>query len=282
MLPVLVVAALAVLPPSAPLTDLPPGADPCIALAPAVVDQLRTSGALTRLLPDEVSTATLIAVGRSLTGCPPTRDPDPATVQRHVCPLLTAEGVGALADHLGASPAVRADLGPESIAIARNALQCDHPAATASEATPARPARDSRDTVDRADRGPLQDRKNIVIAFTSAVVALIGVLLLMIMVRPRARPREGGSGVSRNPQVLHPQPGATGSGRQRIPDDRNRSEDQQTATPAGDSDTRVRPEYRSDSYDELLEGLRREVTQLKRADEASRKRPTEPDSPGEH
>jgi hypothetical protein len=282
VLPVLVVAALAVLPPSAPLTDLPPGADPCIALAPAVVDQLRTSGALTRLVPDEVSTATLIAVGRSLTGCPPTGDPDPATVQRHVCPLLTTEGVGVLADHLGASPAVRADLGPERIAIARSALQCDHPAATASEAATARPARDSRITVDRADRGLLQFRENTVIAFTSAIVALIGVLLLMIVMRPRGRRREGGSGVSRNPQVLHPQPGTTKSGQQRIPDDRNRSENQQTATPAGNSDTRVRPEDRSNSYDELLEGLRREVTQLQRADKASRKRSADPDSHGEH
>ena len=91
-------------------------------------------------MPDEIPTATLIAVGRSLTGCPPTGDPDPATVHRHVCPLLTAEGVGALADHFKASPAVRADLGPERIAIARNALQCDHPAATASEATTTGPA----------------------------------------------------------------------------------------------------------------------------------------------
>jgi hypothetical protein len=281
VLPVLVVAALAVLPPSAPLTDLPPGADPCIALAPAVVDQLRTSGALTRLVPDEVSTATLIAAGRSLTGCPPTGDPDPATVQRHVCPLLTTEGVGVLADHLGASPAVRADLGPERIAIARNALQCDHPAAAASEATTAGPAGDSRDTVDRADRGLLQPRDITVIAFTSAIVALIGVLLLMVVVRPHRRRREGGSGASGHRQVLQPQPRATEAGRQQASDDRDRGDDQQRATPAGDSDTHVRPEDRSNSYDELLEGLRREVTQLQRADEAARKRSMEPDSHGE-
>jgi hypothetical protein len=282
VLPVLVVAALAVLPPSAPLTDLPPGADPCIALAPAVVDQLRTSGALTRLVPDEVSTATLIAVGRSLTGCPPTRDPDPATVRRHVCPLLTAQGVGVLADHLGASPAVRADLGPERIAIARNSLQCDHPAATTSAATTAGPARDSSNTADHADRGLLQGQELTVISFTAAIAALIGVLLLMVVVRPHKRRREGGSGASGHPQVLQPQPRATGAGRQQASDDRDRRDDQQRATPAGDSDTHVRPEDHSNSYDELLEGLRREVTQLQRADEASRKRSTEPDSHGEH
>jgi hypothetical protein len=76
VLPVLVLAALVTLPATAPLTDLPTGSDPCVALTPAVVDQLRTSGALTRLVPDEIPTSRLIATGRSLTGCPPTNDPD--------------------------------------------------------------------------------------------------------------------------------------------------------------------------------------------------------------
>jgi hypothetical protein len=98
VLTALVLAALTALPATAPLTDLPPAADPCIALTPAVINQLRTSGALTPLVSDEVPTSTLIVAGRALTGCPPANDPDPATVRAHVCPLLTAEGVEALAN----------------------------------------------------------------------------------------------------------------------------------------------------------------------------------------
>ena len=105
MLPVLVLAALTALPATAPLTDLPPAADPCIALTPAVINQLRTTGTLTPLVSDAVSTSTLIVAGRSLTGCPPTSDPDPAAIRAHVCPLLTAEGVEALANRFGATPA---------------------------------------------------------------------------------------------------------------------------------------------------------------------------------
>src|SRR4051794_21024021 len=66
---------------TAPPTDLPAAADPCVALTPSVVNQLRTSGALTPLVSDEVPTSTLIVAGRALTGCPPTNDPDPATVR---------------------------------------------------------------------------------------------------------------------------------------------------------------------------------------------------------
>jgi hypothetical protein len=278
VLPVLVLAALAVLPANAPLTDLPAGADPCVALTPAVVDQLRTSGALTPLVPDDIPTSTLIRVGRSLTGCSPAGDPDPSTIQRQVCPFLTAEGVDALANIFRATPAVRADLGPERIAIARNALECDHPAATASEGITARPERGSSNTVDRADRGVLHGPA--VIAIAAAIAALIGVLLLILVVLPRRRQPEGRGGASKRPQVLQPLPGAPGSGGQRIPADGDRGEGQQRSGPASESDMRGGPEDRSDSYDELLEGLRREVTELQRADEPSRKRSTEPDDHG--
>jgi hypothetical protein len=288
VLPVLVLAALAVLPANAPLTDLPPGADPCIALTPAVVDQLRTSGALTPLVPDEIPTSTLIVTGRSLTGCAPSSDPDPATIRAHVCPLLTAEGVNALAIHFRVNSAVRADLGPERIAIARNALQCDHPAATASEAATASQRvaavessadRDYSKTVNRADRGVLGEPTVISIA---ALAALIGVLLLLVVVRPRKRRSIGVGGASRNVEVLHPLPGATGLGRQRIPDARDHGEGQQQLRPKDDSNLHGQPENRPESYDELLEGLRREVTELQRADETTRERPTRPDDQREH
>ena len=81
MLPVLVLVAL---PATASSADLPAGADPCLALTPAVVDQLRSSGALTPLVPAEIPTSTLIATGRALTGCPPAGDPDPATTRARV------------------------------------------------------------------------------------------------------------------------------------------------------------------------------------------------------
>jgi len=68
VLPALVLAALAVMSPTAPPTDLPAAADPCVALTPSVVNQLRTSGALTPLVSDEVPTSTLIVAGRALTG----------------------------------------------------------------------------------------------------------------------------------------------------------------------------------------------------------------------
>jgi hypothetical protein len=280
VLPVLVLAALAVLPTNAPLTDLPPGADPCVALTPAVVDQLRTSGALTPLVPDDIPTSTLITVGRSLTGCSPAGDPDPSTIQRQVCPFLTADGVDALANHFRATPAVRADLGPERIAIARNALQCDHPAATASEGMTARPERDSSNTIDRADRGTLQGPA--VIAIAAAIAALIGVLLLIVVVLQRRRQPEGRGGASKHAQVLQPLPETPGSGEQQIPDEEDPGEGQQRSVPASESEMRGNPEGRSDSYDELLEGLRREVTELQRADEHSRSRSTEPDDHSGH
>jgi hypothetical protein len=282
VLPVLVLAALTALPATAPLTDLPTAADPCIALTPAVVDQLRTSGALTPLVSDAVPTSTLIAMGRTLTGCPPTSsDPDPATIRARVCPLLTAQGVEALANRFGATPAVRAELGPERVAIARNALQCDGPAAAASETTTAREGavavetsadRGSSNTVDRADRGVLQE-----LAIVTAIAALIGVLLLLIRAR-LLQQSTGETETSRLVHLLHHLPRTPRPGRQRIPDaDRGRAEGQQRSTPGDDPDPRGRPENRSDSYDELLEGLRREVAELQRPHEASRTDPAEPD-----
>jgi non-ribosomal peptide synthetase-like protein len=93
---------------------------------------------------------------------------------------------------------------------------------------------------------------------------------------------EGGDGAAaRPPQVLHPPPGTTGPGQQQLPHDQVRGESQQRPRPAGDSDLGGEPRDRSDSYDELLEGLRREVTELQRSDEASRKR-LQQDDRGEH
>jgi hypothetical protein len=269
------------LPVTAPLTDLPPDADPCIALTPAVIDRLRTSGALTPLVPDEIPTSELIAAGRSLTGCPPATDPDPATVRAHVCPLLTIEGVDALAKHFRATPAVRADLEPERVAVARNALQCDDPAATAPAITTAgqgpaaveaSTAADDSNTVDRAGRGMRHEPSVVAIALvvTAAIAALIGVLLLLVVVRPRRR-STGGTGTSSRAQALHPPPGATGPERQQISHTGSSVEGQKRPTSDDQSDSHGRPENRSDSYDKLLEALRREVTELQRADEASRK-----------
>ena len=286
MLPALVLTALIALPATAPLTDLPPAADPCIALTPAVVNQLRTGGALTSLVSDEVPTSTLIVTGRTLTGCPPTGDPDPATIRTHVCPLLTAEGVEALANRFEATPAVRANLGPERVAIARIALQCDSPPATVSEPPTAGEGAvavttssdgEPRNTVDRAGRRVLQN-----LAVTVAVIAaLIGALALIGKAKLFGQPA-GRSGASRSVHFLHHSPRVTGPERQRTPDaDRDRTEGQQRSTPKGDSDVHGRPESRSDSYDELLEGLRREVAELQRHDKAFRTDSARPNNPHE-
>jgi hypothetical protein len=285
VLAVLVLAALIALPATAPLTDLPSAADPCIALTPAVVNQLRISGALTSLVSDEVPTSTLIVTGRALTGCPPTSDPDPANIRTHICPLLTAEGVEALANRFGATAAVRADLGPERVAIARNALQCDGPPVTASATTTAgegsvaaetRAERDSSSTVDRADRGIPQEHFIIVI-IAIVIATLIGALALIVRARV-LRQSVGGAGALRRVHFFHHSPRATRPGRQRTPEsDGDRAEGQQRSTPGGNSDVRGRPGNRSDSYDELLEGLRREVAELQRANEAFRTGSARPD-----
>jgi hypothetical protein len=281
-----VLTALVVLPASTPLTDLPPGADPCIALTPAVVDQLRTSGALSPLVPDEIATATLITAGRSLTGCPPTGDPDPAAIRAHVCPLLTAEGVEILADRFRATATVRADVTPQRIATAREALRCNSPTAADSEAESAGQSPTAvatgaggvSGTVNRADREV--PRRLFVTAITIAVAALIGVSLLLITTRLRRR-SGGGGGPSSRVQVLHPLREATETGRQRIPDAAD-AEDHQQSTRAAASDLIGRPENISDPYDELLAELHREVTELKRTDERSPERATRPDDQGEH
>lgn len=277
MLPALVLAALAALPATAPPTDLPPAADACTALTPAVVNQLRTSGALTPLVSDEVPTSTLIVAGRALTGCQPTNDPDPATIRAHVCPLLTAEGVEALANRFKATPAVRADLGPERVAIARSALQCDSPPATAPETTTAGAGavaaetstdENSSNTINQADRGALQQPAATTIAIF--IAALIGVLVL-IGRAARRRQLVGESGASTHTQSLHHSLEVTRPERQRTPDaHQDHTEAHQRSTPKDDPDVRGRPENHSDSYDELLEGLRREVAELQRADEAFR------------
>lgn len=247
MLPVLVLAALVALPATASSANLPAGADPCIALTPAVVDQLRTSGALTPLVPAEISTSTLIAMGRSVTGCPPASDPDPATTRARVCPLLTGEGVAALADRFRATPAVRADLGPERVAIARNALRCDDPPAPEVAVTVETSAdQDAGTTAGRADRGLLQNW----FAVTVATCALIGVVLLLVAVRPRRR---------------------------RSSDAHDGADVETQSTPDEGLDVQVLPGKRSDSYDELLEGLRREVAELQRTDDARREHGKEPD-----
>jgi hypothetical protein len=247
VLPVLVLAALVALPATASSADLPAGADPCLALTPAVVDQLRISGALTPLVPAEIRTSTLIATGRSLTGCPPAGDPDPATTRARVCPLLTGEGVAALADRLRATPAVRADLGPERVAIARNALHCDGPAATEDAvAVETSVDQNSGNTVGRPDRGLPQNRFAVIVA----ICALLGALLLLVAVRPR---------------------------RHRSSDADDGADVEQRSTPNEDADVRRLPDNRSDSYDELLEGLRREVTELQRTDDARRKQWKEPE-----
>jgi hypothetical protein len=288
VLPALVLAALAALPATVPPTDLPSAADPCVALTPSVVNQLRTSGALTPLVSDEVPTSTLIVKGRALTGCPPTNDPDPATVRAHVCPLLTAEGVEALANRFKATPAVRADLGPERVATARSALQCDSPSTTTSEATAARGGavaaetsthEDSSDTANQADRGVLQ--QPAATAIFVVIAALIGVLVL-IGRATRHRQSVGESGASRNVQFSHHSPEATRPEGQRATDAADgRSEGHQQSTPEGESDVRGRLDEHSDSYDELLAGLRREVAELQRADEAFRTGSRKPDHPHE-
>lgn len=285
MLPALVLAALAAMPPTAAPTDLPPAADPCVALTPAVVNQLRTSGALTPLVSDEVPTSNLIMAGRALTGCPPTNDPDPATVRAHVCPLLTAEGVEALANRLKATPAVRASLGPERVATARSALQCDSPPAAASETTTAgggavaSTQENSSNTVNQADRGVLQ--QPAVTAIFAVIAALIGVLALIGRATRRRR-IVGESGASRHVQFSHDSPEPTRPERQRTTDAADgRTEGHQQPIPEGESDVRGRPDEHSDSYDELLAGLRREVAELQRADEEIRTDSRKKDDPHE-
>jgi hypothetical protein len=283
VLPALVLAALAAMPPTAPPTGLPPATDPCIALTPAVVDQLRTSGVLTPLVPDDVPTSSLIMAGRALTGCPPANDPDPATVQAHVCPLLTAEGVEALADRFRATPAVRADLGPERLATARSALHCDSPSATASETTTAGggalagTGENSRNTVDQADRGVLQ--QPAVAAVLVVIAALIGILAL-IGRAVRRRRFSGESGASGNVRSSRYPAEPTRPERQQTTDAADgRAEGHRQPPPEGASGVRGRPDEHSDSYEELLAGLRREVAELRRADEAIRTDPRPEDDP---
>jgi hypothetical protein len=276
------------LPTTAPPTNLPPAADACIALTPAVVNQLRTSGALTPLVSDEVPTSTLIVAGRALTGCQPTNSPDPATIRAHVCPLLTAEGVEALANRFNATPALRAGLGPERVAIARSALQCDSPPATAPETTTAGGGavaaetstdENSSNTVNQADRGVLQ--QPAITATVIFIAVLIGVLAL-IGRATRRRQSVGESGASTHVQPLHHSPEATRPEGQRIPDaDQDGTKGRQRSTSQDDPDVRGRPEKHSDAYDELLEGLRREVAELQRADEAFRTGSPRQDDPHE-
>jgi hypothetical protein len=284
VLPALVLAALAAMPATVPPTDLLPAADPCVALTPAVVNPLRTSGALTPLVSDDVPTSTLIVAGRALTGCPPTNDPDPATIRAHVCPLLTAEGVEALANRFKATPAVRADLGPERVATARSALQCDRPPATASETTAAGGGavaeetsthENSSNTVNQADHGLLQ--QPAVTAIFLVVAALIGALAL-IGRATRHKQSVGQSGASRHLQTVHRSPEASRPERLRTTEAADgRTEGHQQSTPEDESDVRGRPDEHSDSYDELLAGLRREVAELQRADEAFRTDSRKPD-----
>ena len=288
MLPALVLAALAALPATVPSTDLPPAADPCVALTPAVVNQLRTSGALTSLVSDELPTSTLIEAGRALTGCPPANDPDAATIRAHVCPLLTAEGVEALANRLKAKPTVRADLEPERVASARSALRCDSPPATASETTTVggdavaagtSTRQSSGNTVNQADRGVLQQPTGA--AILGVVAALIGVFAL-IGRATRRRQLVGESGASRQVQFLHHPPEAARPERRRTPDaDQDHTQGHRRSTPDDGSDVRGRPHEHTDSYDELLAGLRSEVVELQRAEEASRTGSRRPEGPHE-
>jgi hypothetical protein len=285
VLAALVLAALAAMPATVSPAGLPAAADPCVALTPAVVNPLRTSGALTPLVPDDVPTSNLIAAGRALTGCPPTDDPDPATIRAHVCPLLTAEGVEALANRFKATPVVRADLGPERVATARSVLQCDNPPDTASGTTTEGGAaaaetgtrEDSSNTVNQADRGVLQHPAAT--AISVAIAALIGVLALIGRATHRRR-IVGDSGASRYVQLSHHSPEASRPERQRSTDAANgRTEGRQQSTPEVESDVRGQPGEHSDSYDELLAGLRREVAELRRADEAFRTASRQPDDP---
>jgi hypothetical protein len=288
VLPALVLAALAALPTTATPTDLPPAADPCVALTPAVVNQLRTSGALTPLVSDEVPTSTLIVAGRALTGCPPTNDPDAATIRAHVCPLLTAEGVDALANRFKATPAVRADLGPERVATARSALHCDSPPATALETTTAEGGAVAAETstresssnmVNQADRGVLQ--QPAAAAIFGVTAALIGVLVLIGRAK-RHKTFVSERGASKHVQFSHHSPEATWPERHRTPDaDQNPTKGHQRLKPEDDSEVRGRPEKHSDSYDELLAGLRSEVAELQRADEAFRTGSARPHDPQE-
>jgi hypothetical protein len=83
-------------------------------------------------------------------------------------------------------------------------------------------------------------------------------------------------------QFSHHSPEATPPERQRTTDAADgRTEGHQQSTPEGESDARCRPDEHSDSYDELLAGLRREVAELQRADEAFRTGSRKPDDPHE-
>ena len=131
----------------------------------------------------------------------------------------------------------------------------------------------SSNTVDQADRGVLQ--QPAVAAILAVIAALIGVLAL-IGGATRRRRFLGRIGVSRNVQSSRYSPEPTGPERQQVTD---AADGHRQPTPEGTSDVRGRPDEDSDSYDELLAGLRREVAELQRADEAIRTDPRPEDDP---
>ncbi len=137
----------------------------------------------------------------------------------------------------------------------------------------------SSNTINQTDRGALQQPAAIAIAIF--IAALIGVLAL-IGTATRRRQSIGESGASTHVQSSRHSPEATRPERQRTPDaHQDRTQGHQRSTPEDDPDVHGRPEKHSDSYDELLEGLRREVAELQRADEAYRTGSVRRDDPHE-
>jgi hypothetical protein len=123
--------------------------------------------------------------------------------------------------------------------------------------------------VDQADRGVLHDPSRIAVGI--AVAALLGVLLLLIVAKPRRQPM-GEGGTLKGVHVRHHVPPTTPLGQQQNADGRGRDGGQQGLSPEDDSDLRDPPEDYSQSHDELVEALRREVTELQRINEAFRQR----------
>jgi type IV secretory pathway VirB10-like protein len=133
----------------------------------------------------------------------------------------------------------------------------------------------SSNTVNQADHGVRQQPAAATIFLV--IAALIGAFAL-IGRATRHKQSVGQSGASRHLQTVHRSPEATRPERQRTPDaDQDHTKGHQQLTPEGESDVRGRPDEHSDSYDELLAGLRREVAELQRADEAFRTDSRKPD-----
>lgn len=210
MLPALTVAVMTALSPAtAPVAT----ADLCLALTPAVVERLRASGALESLVPAAVPTPTLIAAARSVTGCAPVDDPDPATVTARLCPLLTTDALEAIGDRFGATPAVRASIEPERVALARGALECDGRAATPAPIAAPSMVAPTTVTPTSADGAAPPDTglpAGVLALGLACALFAAGWLVLRLLPRMLARP---GAGDDRPPRRDRAAPGPVPVGR---------------------------------------------------------------------